>query len=186
VRWCAVALALALAAPASAGKCLTIPDALAAQKKVNDANEASLAKQLAAKKLVAIKLVRHRPPQLKPGAPIYKVDATLTIDGVEVVYTGSQLQCGGLADTEFVRQDAQIFRLVRQARASGAPIDVCDCYFPGYRCGGAVAPAIAMLYELPAGTTYGGPIAVAYDAQDSTIRGGVAAKTPCVPPPPPP
>jgi hypothetical protein len=183
--WVGIALA-ALTGTAAAGRCLSFQDAVATQKRVNADNEASLARKLAKRKLKPVKLVRHTPIVGDSGAPGAGVDTVTTLGGVQVVNAGPESTCGAQVDAAFVQRDNEIFRLVRGPIWTPAPIKACECYFEGYACGGAYHPPMSGRYDLPAGTTYGGPVTVEFDARDSTILGGVAPRKPCVRPPPPP
>jgi hypothetical protein len=132
-----------------------------------------------------VKLVRHKVEPRDPIPAAYKMDQVTTLDGVQVIYAGTVRMCGAIVDAEFVQSGDKIYRLERWPKYSGVRIDACDCYFPPFRCGGAVPASLDLLYELPSLATYAGRIKVEYDARDPAIHGGASGKA-CMPPPPPP
>jgi hypothetical protein len=182
IPWLALALATALASPTLADG-LSTTDVQAAVKKATAANDVSFARQLARQQLTKLALPRHASQPARDNArPNLKVGEVTTVDNARVVYLGSFQSCM-IDEAEFVQHGSTVYELQRQPKYGPARIESKECYFAGYRCGGAVPPIVALYYELPADATYGGVMPVAYDAQDPNIYN---ARTDCRPPPPPP
>jgi hypothetical protein len=167
------ALALLLVIPVEArGDCISQDAANAKWGAADKKNQASYQAALAKKKLAPIALKeRTWPENAKPPAGLIEV---------------SQREVNCKHDAiEFV-EDAQhkIYKVARRPHVvNTTAIAVCTCAVPSFRCGGADLGLQGFGYELPAGATYGGEIAITYDSDSLQIKNKTAGCPPIAGPP---
>jgi hypothetical protein len=147
----------------AASPCTPQDKADAIEAATNRSNEARFARTLAARKLKPVALKEHR---LASGVANDKTPDGYTVDRVMTLADGGAqvtvvIETMG-APPDFVRQGAKIFRAVRTSKV-GKKIEgmYCGCPVPHFTGGGAAVPrAQPTSYELPAGTTWAGTVAV--------------------------
>ena len=154
--------------------CSSEAKANAAQDSATKANEARFAKALAVRKLTPIALQRlmlgsydiEPPATFKPDQVTTTKSAGATVHAITLL-EGS---CGG-PGPEFAQQGKKVFRIERRPTAGKATtIIVCGCPSPRFACGGARVTVAPVGYVLPAGTSFGGVLTIAFAADSVAIE----------------
>jgi hypothetical protein len=166
--------------------CVAQEKADAARTDVAKTNEARFAQALVTNKLEPITLERIGlgPSSIDP-MPGFKNDQVTTAEvrGATVSAIGVyEDSCGGVP-VELARRGTQIVRINRKRTAgTSTGITVCGCVNPHFTCGGMRVTFAPVGYVLPANTTFGGVVEVAYATDEVTL----APDHPCPYAPPPP
>jgi hypothetical protein len=171
MRFVTLALVAVLAPASARGDCISQDKANAAVAAATTRNEASYQAALAKKKLAPATLHELRWRQGATPPPRVIEASTRAVN------------CEHQA-LEFVQTaDHKLYKVARQPHAKTTQtLAVCTCAVPHFACGGANMGDEGYGYELPAGATFAGEMAIAFDA-DGVV---VTNRTDCPPIAPPP
>ncbi|HTR53920.1 MAG TPA: hypothetical protein VMJ10_24665 [Kofleriaceae bacterium] len=97
-------------------------------------------------------------------------DAGTTVH-VLMMGTAAQ-QCGPPLPQDLARDASGTLHVITRLASPirHRTVIACECPPSTAACGGMAAPPVAIGYELPAGTVYGGAVSIAYDIDDSEVR----------------
>jgi len=171
--------------PAVQHACVALATARADAAAADDRNRQALRDAIGARGLELVTL----PARV---VPLDTQSHEWRIDGTQILAPMTERSCGlpPPADAEFVRSAAgELWALLpAPSLRSQRAIYACACMSTQpVRCGGAAPEPIQLTFELPAGTTFRGQLAIEYPIEVVSISYADAReKSGCPPMPPPP